>query len=390
MVIRSYTADSVASALKQVRTDMGGNAVVLKTRVVDSADSGKMYEVTACLDKPTVEQANKTLASKVSTESVASAQETTTDVEPAGETPRVDLTETTTAQQTIMSFNMDSLNAIEVKLDQLLHADQLSRIGQRFVPEPIAQAMMAMQRAGLPEQSIAEIFNELRNDPPEAGIDNKAIRKVLIKRLEDTIEPELDLKPGDRVLVAGPAGSGKTSLIGRLTAWLTFEKKITVKLISLDNVKVGAMDEIASYADLLGIDEVSTLDNIKIETEAQDDDKVVLIDTCALPFASEQLNELKKQVEVLRPTHRFAVFSALTRSSDIESIAHRMAWLEPTHLIFTMTDLTDNLGSLLVGAAAMNTKIVLTTNSPSSADSFHTPNAKTMADAILGQGVDCE
>jgi len=390
MVIRSYTADSVASALKQVRTGMGGNAVVLKTRVVNSANSGKMYEVTACLEKPTVEQANQTLAPRVPAESVAVAQETTTDVEPAVETPRVDLTEVATTEQAVTPIDTVRLDAIEAKLNLLLNADQMGRIGQRFIPEPVAQAVRAMQRADLPEQCIAEIFDELRNDKSETGIDIEAVRQALIKRLEASIEPELDIKPGDRVLVAGPAGSGKTSLIGRLTAWLTFEKKITVKLISLDNVKVGAMDEIASYADLLGINEINTSDNLQTETEAQDDDKVVLIDTCALPFAPERLSELKEQVEVLRPTHRLAVFSALTRSSDIESFADRMVWLEPTHLAFTMTDLTDNLGSLLVGATAMDTKIVLITNSPSSADSFRTPNAKTLADAILGQEADCE
>ena len=392
MVIRSYTADSVASALKQVRTDMGGDAVVLKTRVVDSAGLGKMYEVTACLDKPTVEQANQVLASKAAAESVAVAEVTAPVLEEImDDVAPVDEPITTPPPVAPIDANrLKALDTIEAKLDQLLNADQVNRIGQQFVPQPVAQAISAMQRADIPERCIAEIFDGLKDTQSDPSIDTESIRQALIRSLNASIDLDFDLKPGDRVLVAGPAGSGKTSLIGRLAAWLMFEKKTTVKLISLDNVKVGAIDEIASYADLLGVDEINTSDNLKVETATQDDDKVVLIDTCALPFDPEQLSELKEQVESLKPTHRLGVFSTLTRSSDIENFAGRMAWLEPTHLVFTMIDLTNSVGSLLAGTAAMDTRVAMITNSPSGADSFHTPNAEALADAILGREADGE
>jgi flagellar biosynthesis protein FlhF len=422
MVIRSYTADSVASALKQVRTDMGGNAVVLKTRVMSSGDSGKTYEVTACLDKPTVEQANQTLASKAPAEATNVVQQATgaakqatgaakqatgvieenkTAAESIEVKPRVDLTEVATpspAEPTepteptapTAPVETNRLEHIEAKLDRLLNIEKLDQISQRFVPEPISQAIRSMQAADMPELCITEIFDQLRTAEPESGIDAAAIRTALIKRLEASIEPEFDLQPGDRVMVAGPAGSGKTSLIGRLTAWLTLEKKTTVKLVSLDNVKVGALDEIASYADLLGIEEVDTPDKLKSDTGTADDDKVVLIDTCALPSDPEQLSELKTQMEQLKPTHRLAVFSTLTRSSDIENLAGRMNWLDATHLVFTMIDQTSSVGSLLAGAAAMDTRIALITNSPSGAESFQAPNAEMLADLILGREVDSE
>ena len=61
MIIKSFTADSVAAALKEVRAELGGEAVVLKTRqLVNPGDSNRI-EITACLDKPTAAQASVAL-----------------------------------------------------------------------------------------------------------------------------------------------------------------------------------------------------------------------------------------------------------------------------------------------------------------------------------------
>ena len=52
MIIKSYAAESVAAALKAVRAEMGGDAVVLNTRQTN--EFGKVgVEITACIDGTT-------------------------------------------------------------------------------------------------------------------------------------------------------------------------------------------------------------------------------------------------------------------------------------------------------------------------------------------------
>ena len=378
MVIRSYLADSVASALKQVRTDMGGDAVVLKTRVVKDDGSGKQFEVTACLDQPTVQQADTILRQ---------SKEAAPNVVEAVGTSRFDPPETVIPVAVSESGLEDRLVAIEAKLELLLQAGQLERLGLQKDMELITRAVRAMQVADVPDHYIADFFEAIRNSRSLADLDSAGIHQKLVEQLEEGLEPGIDFKVGDRVLVVGSAGSGKTSLIGRLAAQLTYEQNLPVKLVSLDNYKVGAMDEIASYAVLLGIGEIDTMNQSLAAPESKDDDKVVLIDTGAFPQDQDRLAELKDMIRELRPTHRLAVFSALTRSSDIETQVRQMAWLEPTHLVFTMTDLTDRQGSLLAGICATDVNIAMITDSPSGADSFRTPDAKTIAYAILGQEV---
>jgi flagellar biosynthesis protein FlhF len=306
MVIRSYTAESVATALKQVRREMGGAAVVLKTRVIEDPRGTRQYEVTACLDKPTVEQAN-TLLNNEAVPAAPAAPKVETVRTPQVETPTV-------TSPSVVSSDLDKrLNAIEERLDLLLQAAQLDQSGLTSELTPSARAAEAMQAADVPETFITEFFGSIRSDLPTRPIDDTTIRRRLVDHLDAILDKKLELKPGDRVLVAGPAGAGKTSVIGRLAAQLICRQHIPVKLISLDNHKVGAMEEVAGYADLLGVDDFASVEGGHTLSE-QDKKKVLLIDTNAMPRDTKHLAELQERIKPLKPTHRLAVFSALMRT----------------------------------------------------------------------------
>ncbi|MEW5794870.1 MAG: hypothetical protein AB1772_00790 [Candidatus Zixiibacteriota bacterium] len=375
MVIRSYTAESVAAALKQVRSEMGGEAVVLKTRIVDAANGARQYEVTACLDKPTVQQANVVLANEKSGESAKT------------ESPRAarfDISSGPIAPVVESSDIEKRLSAIENLLSLLVQAAKLDPVHLPEEPSPSVRAAEAMQAADVPHSFITEFFKSLRHDLPAQSIDDKTIRRRLIAHLESIIDKKIELKRGDRVLVAGPAGAGKTSIIGRIAAGVIGERHLPVKLISLDSHKVGAMDEIASYGDVLGVKDVAAHAGDKAQSEA-DGDKVTLIDTAALPRDPKKLAELRQKIQPIHTTYRLAVFSALMRTSDVDTYARELAWLKPTHLVFTMTDLTRRLGSLLSATASTGLKITMITNSANAAGSSDAPDAESIADIILGQ-----
>jgi flagellar biosynthesis protein FlhF len=376
MVIRSYTGESVASALKQVRKEMGGDAVVLKTRVVDGENSRKVYEVTACLDQPTVEQADKVLQASATTATVETPVEPTVN-------PRVDLSELLDDADADLGVTEDRLTALEEKLDLLLQANRLGRVGLKPEMDVLDRAVRSLQEADVPWPLITEFFDRIRGERSFEDVDSQTISQDLTTYIDEIIDGDIAFKPGDRVVVVGLAGSGKTSVIGRLAAQLVHTGSIPVKLISLDNFKVGAHDEIASYADLLGVDP-ATGDPADEAADA-DADKVLLIDTCALPTDSERLSELKETIRKIKPTHRLAVFSALTRSSDIRATAREITWLEPTNLVFTQIDLTKRLGGILAATKATDVKLAMITDSPSGADSYRAPDAKAIADTILGR-----
>ena len=376
MVIRTYAAESVAAALKRVRQEMGGEAVVLKTRMLECAGGERQYEVTACLDKATVQQVDEVLT--------GAPPAATTEATVADKTSqRESQIAPTIASSPSVGFEI-RLAAIEAQLEQLLQARQLDRVSMPYEHGPAMTVAAAMQAADVPDHCVADFFEGVRKDQASTPVDFETIRQRLIDRLTFVIDSEVKFKKGDRILVAGPAGAGKTSVVGRLAARLTCQKHLPVKLVSLDTHKVGAIEELASYADLLGVDDYAMHANSDSKL-AIDRNKVVLIDTCALPRDQNRLDELKTRIESLEATYRLMVFSALMRSSDVESYAREMAWLKPTHLVFTMIDLTRRLGSLLAAASASGLKIAMITNSSGGDGTMIAAGPTALADVILGR-----
>ena len=83
------------------------------------------------------------------------------------------------------------------------------------------------------------------------------------------------------VAFVGPTGVGKTTSIAKLAAHLALQKKKKVFLMTMDGYRIGAIEQLRSYAGLMGIpfrfvDHVSDLPRA-IEENSQRD--YILIDT---------------------------------------------------------------------------------------------------------------
>lgn len=368
MIIRSFVAESVATALKEVRSQMGGDAVVLKTRQLTGRGEGK-YEVTACLDSPTTDQANRTLTDRKATVAAAVASEAALAREVA---PQI------VANTSAVESRLASL---EAKLDRLLSAEPATPTKVSTVRDRVRDIL---RRGDVPEEQVSHLIDGLDSDALDQGAGDSTVRSLIEGMVDEMIEPGLQFKAGDRVLLLGPAGSGKTSSIGKLAAQLVMKQRLAVKLVTLDNANIGAFDEIASYAELLGLDVTNpTFANSKIDDSA-DADKVVLIDAGSMSKDAEAFKAFSEQIENLKPSHRLVVFSATTRSRDLAVFCETLTLFEPSHLVFTMTDLTDCRGGMLTATAATGRKISLISSTPSGGGSLEKPEASEITARLLG------
>ncbi len=184
--------------------------------------------------------------------------------------------------------------------------------------------------------------------------------------------------------IVGPAGSGKTSCIGKFASNLVMNQKKAVKLITLDDRKVGGIDELASYGDLLNI----TVDDHTADVTIKEDaDKIILVDTGSLPTTDDHLTSLKTEIDKSGVTKIISVISALTRTADAISFGLQMQKLGVTHLIVSMSDLTDCWGTALSIALETNIKIGLITSSPSGIGQLTAPDAAVITEKILGGAI---
>lgn len=263
--------------------------------------------------------------------------------------------------------------------------------------------------ADVPAEFVGSFSRELTSATEEDDADVPAIaQKLLTARVAEMMVPHFDFVAGDRLVFVGPAGAGKSSVMGKLAFRLAIKEKMKVKLSTLDCQKMAAHEEIASYADVLGVpleDAPSTTggngyrrsgsmdpdsgdpgDEAKSDTSEKE--PVWFIDAPALPSDDEAFRELCKRVRAVRPTNCFAVFSSLTRSADIVAMSEKLKELSPSHTILTMLDLTSCRGGVIAAARALETKVAFVCNAPAGRGHVLTPDPAAVTRMLLNTGVD--
>ncbi len=424
MVIKSYVAPSVAGALKMIRAELGSKAVVLKTRGLTARESGvgrRMVEITACLENPSVGALSSSLADpkeEIKTpmqtapvkrsETLAALQavelqsaESDTNMrndklhnevdEPSGSSISGTVNDENQSDQATRPGMVDIRDMesfakrLEEKLDLILDT-QLTGGATSEVPSLVAPIARLIAAHDIPERFSRAILRSII-EKINSGSEDKLLEyaeEVLVAEFAARCVPEMLIRPGDVALFIGPAGSGKTSVLGKVAVDLLFNKKIKTELSTLDDFRIAAQEEITSCSEALGAayvdaDEVAAT----LKHTIQAPERALLVDCHSNINDQRQFMRLKDRAEALKPTVVFLVVSALTRSSDVSRLVRRFESFNPTHIIATHTDLTDTVGGIYTASIDSGLKICALTNSPGSFGNMLPPDPGAMARRIL-------
>ncbi|MEA1981488.1 MAG: hypothetical protein U9N54_11010, partial [candidate division Zixibacteria bacterium] len=234
-------------------------------------------------------------------------------------------------------------------------------------------------------EKFKNIINEKKTDSDNL---NSTIRETMVEQLSHMMLPNMEFENGDKLMFIGPAGSGKSSVMGKLAAQIVAFSKKKVQLASLDEFKMGAYDEIHSYAELLD-SSVTNSDEIS-ERKNKNFDGITLIDFPALTVDKNKFTGLIEKVEKIQPDFCFLVVSALIRSTDLIDILKQYQKYNPTHLIITMLDQTNRLGSLITATEATNLKVAYLSDLPGGMGTLNTPDPAQIAKKLFNCEVSIE
>lgn len=395
MIIKTFRASTSSAALKQVREQMGGDAIVLKSVQTSDESNRTVFEVTACVERTTVSQNSKIFPDKQNT-----ATTTLTKDEPVTgktEQPSVSVPKVEQRMQATPKINTPEktpdetltvkLAGIESMLNKLLQTQSQVVTDKPVVPNQLDQLRMIFQ-----QHDISPIFSDLflATIEDECKDKNNSIifaEQKLVQQLSNRMLPSVNFLPGETISFVGPAGSGKSSVMGKLAAELIVRRKQKISLKTLDTSKVGAFDEINAYSQIL---------NAPIKSDDEDseqpvyDNSITLIDTPAMPLHGKSLDELKNKLLKIRPNYIIAVLSALIRNADLEKFSSALNELRPTHIAVTMTDLTDCKGIYINGPHCLDKKILFTTDSYGGVGELHSPDPARLVRDLLNLEVDSE
>ncbi len=339
MIIKSFTAPTVAAALKMVKSRLGGEAVVLRTRVIPKSEAtgpGERVEVTACIDEGVVTAGhldeiltpNRKQAEpeKVLPKAIERIAKTAPAVPKAEPKPKEEKNYALKAARAITEDARKSLNPEPAThFENTLQPIYLDLLDADVPAEFARQIMKTIEERSLPGCDIDTVAHE-----------------VVGESVLEMVSSEPEFKPGMRVAFVGHSGAGKTSALAKMAAKLTAEKKLKVRLASLDDIKISAFEEIGGYADILDIPVAAG----NALLDKKDEDTLTLIDTPSIPLDNRRRLELIKKIRAVRPDIVFMVFSVYARTRDLMDSINVFESLSPTHLIASHLDATLRWGGM--------------------------------------------
>ena len=191
------------------------------------------------------------------------------------------------------------------------------------------------------------------------GTDVVEDASLLVAYLLEEIDESLKIKEEDFstpkiMMLVGPTGVGKTTTIAKLAARYAYllDRPYKVALLNLDSYKVGAVEQLEHYADIMQIEHicVSDVDVFKDTLERLEDYDVILADTAGMsPYDTEKFIKTVEFVktETSRVLEVHLVLSATVKYEDMEDIYQNFSFLNLNSLIISKFDETKHFGTLL-------------------------------------------
>jgi len=368
MIIKSFTAPTVAAALKKIREEMGHNAVVLKTTVLSSGDtsrSGKNVEITACIDESALTPGQLNGLVKAGDRSEEKSVQST-------RIPDVTRSLSDAGEPEKLAAQLGS------KLDSILNSHSNTEPLSGVAPG-VRPIYLDMLDADIPSDIVDQIAAKIDEAAGTDGDAKQPAQDVLKEYLKGMIASDINFEPGMKVVFAGPSGAGKTSAMAKLAAQLTSFRKLKVTLSSLDDMKVSAYEEIGSYADILNLP-VEIFDQL---ADRERLDSVVLIDTPSMPCDAARRDNLFEKIRALKPDIVFLVFSACCRTRDLLDRLNHFEDLAPSYLIAGHLDETERWGTIPAMTGFLDIPLAYTMNSPGGMGLLKIADADMIARNIL-------
>jgi len=177
----------------------------------------------------------------------------------------------------------------------------------------------------------------------------------LLEEIDETLKvKEEDLSCAKLIMLVGPTGVGKTTTIAKLAARYAYllERPYKVALINLDSYKVGAIEQLAHYAEIMQIEHfaVTSPEAFRERIEALEGYDIILVDTAGMsPYDTQKFVKTVEfvQSETPRSLEVNLVLSATVKYEDMDDIYQNFSFLDLDAVIISKFDETKHLGTLL-------------------------------------------
>ena len=348
MTPRTFKANSIKEAVDRVKTELGQDAMILSTKRLPRGPQnpyGKdLFEVTASL------------------------QDDLTDLlPPPSRTPAPPAWDGVPLSGGDLSGIRGELAAIREMLSLSQGTGSVSKLFS--LPQVSLNLYAKLIASGISENHVWACMQRGGGFDREKAADPETVaRGVLAAVLEGVEVMDPFASPsGERRVAAfvGPTGVGKTTTIAKLCAELSLKGKKKVGVISIDSYRIGAVEQLKTYAGIMGLPFLSAFTREELEKALQkmEGRDVVLIDTAGQSHQDmARLSAMGKLLGSGAAIETHLVLSAGMKSADMKEAGKNFAMLAPVSYVFTKVDETRTRGSMVDQLLAMKLPVSFIAN----------------------------
>ena len=354
MIVKRYIVDNMQEALAKIRYELGSDAVIVSQRKIRQKGimgffKPKKLEVTAAADDKNKKNEKN---------------------QPAKELEK-EITELKEMVETLVKTQTDN-NSSETKV---------SRKGAKLkIKEKLVES-------DIPEEIVDDIINITKSKISDKKITAKKLEGEILNTLCEFIKTE-DVDNKRVHVFVGPTGVGKTTTIAKLASIYTLYKNKKVGLITIDTYRIGAIEQLKSYAEILGVpfEVIFSIKDVPQVLEKMKKCDILLIDTTGRNSKNAmQIAETRQFIEKIKPDNIFLVLSMTTKQKDLKLIIENYKAVGYNSLIFTKLDETSLYGGIVTSSYFSEKPITYITTGQNVPEDIELANSSKLIKLVLGE-----
>lgn len=334
MKIKKFIAKTLKEGKQLVLKELGEDAIILSSRTIRLADdNNEMLEIVAAIDENAKIQTKEklTLPKRVKAENDNEVEFTEQDI------------------YNIIGRLMIEISDIKSKLEDLSDLVKYKYAG--VLNPKLGNLYKRLRKADINEQMALKIVGKISSE--NVLNDSQRIiaraRQLLTEGIR--IYPTIQKSNKRQVFYfIGPTGAGKSLTLIKLAVVTKLLTNSNVFIISTDTQKIGAAEQLQTYASIAAIPfkSVYSPNELKEYLEKNYESDFVFIDTIGKnPNDGNHLADLKDYIAFADNSQVFIVISGTSSERNISDVLKKYSELNPDAMIITKLDELDEYGELL-------------------------------------------
>lgn len=235
-------------------------------------------------------------------------------------------------------------------------AHEARRARMPLVPAALVGHYTELIQAAVGDEIAQDLVHRVRQTLSSKQLtDPERVRQELARIIADRlpVAGPITLMGGPApkiVALVGPTGVGKTTTIAKLAAEFSIRQNRKVGVVTLDTVRIGAVDTLRTYARVIQVPLGVAGSPIELEraVASMKDRDVIFVDTPGCGILDQAaLDELARFFNAVKPDETHLVLSSTANVELLEATLEGFKALGADRVIFTKLDEAIGLGAIL-------------------------------------------